>query len=785
MLKEMNSLQFGEFTLDRRARELRRGEAVLSVSGKAFDLLAYMVENPGRPLLKSELLDAVWPETSVEESNLSQNVFLLRKVLGAGGDGPIKTLPGRGYQFTAQVKEIVESSPSGAGAPTFSSVSTVTMETTSTRMVMEGEVEQRWSWNWPRSKSIFYFSLVAATLFLAYLGWLLWEQWQDHTGGPPLTVVLTTMDGTTGDPVLDRSLMEAFRIDLAQSPFVSTLSAATVRATLTQMSHKPDDAVTADLAREICERTNSQAVIRGTVARMGQHFLLTEEASNCVDGKILAAAKQESEKAEDLPHSIDKLAASLREKLGESHRSIARFNTPLFADTASLDALKAYTQGTDANRKGETAQSIALFKTAIAADPKFATAYYGLYTSYNNAGDHTASRAALAQAYALRNTTSRMLQFAITEAYSTTNTEDMYEGLMNLQNWTKLYPNSMLAWNRLYTTYTDFGRYTEAVAAGQRALNLVPLSQVLSQCLATAQMQSGDVQAAQSTLDKTIADHLDGEMIRIRYLELAYLLHDETMLRNQRQWAASHPEATSLVLGEIRIAIAEGRFSDARKLIAQLRELKRRQGVEGAGDEFAKAEAVELMEAGDVDEGKRIFESIPVNLEEGQEVVGLGYAGNFSAAQAAVGTMLAKYPKGTLWHLYWSPQVGALVDLANGKPADAAAVLETSRPVERRELMVPWLRGQAYLAAQRPNAAEIDFRSVVDHPQFDPTSPTISLSWLGLGRALKAENKTDEARVAYQHFLASWAHADPDAAYLKQAKQEFAALEAAPAAPHL
>ena len=114
--------------------------------------------------------------------------------------------------------------------------------------------------------------------------------------------------------------------------------------------------------------------------------------------------------------------------------------------------------------------------------------------------------------------------------------------------------------------------------------------------------------------------------------------------------------------------------------------------------------------------------------------------------------------------------------MANGKPRDAAAILETSRPVERRELVIPWLRGTAYLAAGQANLAETDFRSVVNHPEIDPTSPAISLSWLGLGRALAAENKIGDARGAYQHFLTLWAHADPDAFYLKQAKQEYAVL---------
>jgi predicted Zn-dependent protease len=104
-------------------------------------------------------------------------------------------------------------------------------------------------------------------------------------------------------------------------------------------------------------------------------------------------------------------------------------------------------------------------------------------------------------------------------------------------------------------------------------------------------------------------------------------------------------------------------------------------------------------------------------------------------------------------------------------------VLETARPIESRELVVPWLRGNAYLAAGQPTLAEADYRTVVNHPEWDPTAPTIPLSWLGLGRALAAEGKRSAAVDAYQHFLTLWAHADPDAIYLKQAKHEFASMQ--------
>ena len=84
MLKEMSNLQFGEFTLNLRLRELRRQEKVLPVSGKAFDLLVYMASNPGRPLTKTELLDAVWAGVSGRRVESEPECFPVAEGAGVG-----------------------------------------------------------------------------------------------------------------------------------------------------------------------------------------------------------------------------------------------------------------------------------------------------------------------------------------------------------------------------------------------------------------------------------------------------------------------------------------------------------------------------------------------------------------------------------------------------------------------------------------------------------------------------------------------------------------------------
>ena len=104
-VREKGFYAFGPFLLDPIRRSLTRGGTPVALTPKAFDALCYLAENPGRVVSKDELLSALWPGRVVEESNISQTIFTLRKALNDGGDAErfIVTAPGRGYRFTAEV----------------------------------------------------------------------------------------------------------------------------------------------------------------------------------------------------------------------------------------------------------------------------------------------------------------------------------------------------------------------------------------------------------------------------------------------------------------------------------------------------------------------------------------------------------------------------------------------------------------------------------------------------------------------------------------------------------
>src|SRR2546427_10858352 len=100
--------EFDPFQIDKLNHVVLRDGEMLPLKPKVFDTLLLLVENRGRVLDKDELLRRLWPDTVVEESNLSQNVYLLRKALGdeSGGEAYIDTMPKRGYRFVANVNEV-------------------------------------------------------------------------------------------------------------------------------------------------------------------------------------------------------------------------------------------------------------------------------------------------------------------------------------------------------------------------------------------------------------------------------------------------------------------------------------------------------------------------------------------------------------------------------------------------------------------------------------------------------------------------------------------------------
>ena len=151
---------------------------------------------------------------------------------------------------------------------------------------------------------------------------------------------------TTNDPVFDGTLKKALAVDLEQSPYLNVFSDAKARHTLTLMGKPPDERVTVEVAREICQRNGVKALLAGSIASLGSQYVVTLDAINASTGDTLAEVQGQADSKEQVLKTLDTTTTQLRGKLGESLASVQKFDKPLEeATTSSLEALKSFTLG--------------------------------------------------------------------------------------------------------------------------------------------------------------------------------------------------------------------------------------------------------------------------------------------------------------------------------------------------------------------------------------------------------------------------------------------------------
>jgi DNA-binding winged helix-turn-helix (wHTH) protein/tetratricopeptide (TPR) repeat protein len=485
MLREMNNLQFGEFTLDRRARELKRGEAVLSISGKSFDLLAYMVENPGRPLSKSELLDAVWPETSVEESNLSQNVFLLRKVLGS--DGPIKTLPGRGYQFTAPVTEI-EARASSTSYTLPGPSSSMSLEATHTRVLVEDEVEEHLVAGWrPITLALF------ALLVLAGCGWLIYRhilRTPQLTEQPEIAANVPASQGRqvvailgfrnfsnrTEDAWLSTALAEMLASEMSAGDKLRVIpNEATTRAE-SDLAMK-DGVFDSEVKRaSLRQATGADMLVQGSYVVVGQAaapaIRLMVKVVDAHSGRQLASLS-ETGKLDSLFALLDQAGEELRKDLSEDGSRVEE-EQALSGMSHSTEALRLYAEGLERERNFDSHSAQTFFERAIAADPNFAMAHLGLAEVWADLGFMERAAKESADAFKLSTSLPRAQRLAVEADYREFS-KDYEHAISIYKSLSTFYPDDQTWGLKLAGLQRKHGRRKEAVETLER-LRKLPLT---------------------------------------------------------------------------------------------------------------------------------------------------------------------------------------------------------------------------------------------------------------------------------------------------------------------
>jgi tetratricopeptide (TPR) repeat protein len=248
-------------------------------------------------------------------------------------------------------------------------------------------------------------------------------------------------------------------VQLGQSPFLNILSDRRVEETLHLMGRTSNERVTRDIARELCVRTGSKAFLVGSISNFGGQYVIGVDAVSCSSGDTLAKEQEEAASKQEVLKALGKAAASLRGKLGESLATIQKFDVPVEATTASLEALKAFSMGITTFRTKGIAESIPFHKRALELDPKLAVAYVALGVSYADLGQASLAAENIKKAYDLREQVSEREK----TMYYTYVTGELEQASQVYELWAKSYPQDAIPPGNLGDIYFNLGQYQKAL----------------------------------------------------------------------------------------------------------------------------------------------------------------------------------------------------------------------------------------------------------------------------------------------------------------------------------
>ncbi len=750
--------RFASFEANFSSRELHKNGVRIRLPGQPFDILAMLLEHAGEVVTREELRQRLWPsDTFVDfEHGMNNAVKRLRAALGDSADVPVyvETLSRVGYRFIAAVDQAV---------------------TTSTA----AQLQRGMLWKGVVSTAIAVVALVVGSYFYFHRTPKLTEK---------DSIVVADFTNTTGDPVFDVTLREGLSVQLEQTPFLELVSDDQIRQTLGLMEKPRDTRLTPDVAREICERVNATTEIEGSIAALGNQYVLDLKALNCSSGETFAGEQVTADGKERVITVLGKAASELRSKLGESRASLEKFDVPLGqATTPSLEALQAWSLGSQALWRSDYPSAISFVERAVSIDPDFATAYGTGGVSYFSLGENDRAAEYITKAYELRDRTSDREKLSISAAYNAIVIGDVEKAAQIADQWTQLFPHDKAAYVAFGSWGFFSGRLDEQLSGFSEVLRLAP-TPLAYRNVVWAYLNLGRMDEARALIQQAEANHVNPDVFQDELYYLAFFQNDSAAMAEQLAGPWEGPPGISDEVQSYTAAYG-GRLSRARDLERRAIASAKLQGANNVTATYQMNAA--LLEAlfGNLPEARTAVKNaggVMTDRElEGQAAMVWALLGDALQAQKLADDLNKRFPEATYIRFGSLPAVRGTLAIRQGNTQEGN---ENLRSVSSHALICPinqfippmvpvYVSGEAFLAAHQAAEASAQFQMIVDNRSLVENGPISALAHLGLGRAYALESDTGKARAAYQDFLALWKDADPDIPIFKQAKAEFAALQ--------
>lgn len=546
-----------------------------------------------------------------------------------------------------------------------------------------------------------------------------------------------------GDTTLTAAVAEAFRIDLAQSAPVRVLTPRQVRASLETMQRAPDVALDDSLARELALREGVKAYVAGSLAKLSGAYTVSAQLIGAQTGEALASVRETAADSSGLIAAVDRASKALRRRIGESLQQLQGTPTLEQATTASLPALRKYTEGQRLFRAGQRTLALSRLQEAVALDTGFASAYVVIGMAYGSLGDIGRSFAAGEHALANQGRLPFLERgFLVGSAAfgrgDYAKAIEVYTGLL------ERFPDNVAAMNNLALAYRDARRYAPAESLFRRAAEYDSTIANFYYGLHSAQVLQGKFTEGRATMG-LLARRFPGDPILLtEELQDAAAQQDwRRAERNARAQIAAAGADTLQLVDPIEalagLAMTQGRIGEAERLWR---------------DQFRVSRSAGAM-------GRHMFGVIQLAYLE------LRYRNAPARAVALVDSALAATPPDQLLPGDRRYDELARFFAAAGEPRRAHRLLEAAVLNDRSLGRVPraergWTRGVIALADGRVAEAEAELRGAADMH----VCPICVLP--DLGRAYEAAGKPDAAAATYERYLSTpwlWRY-EPDAVEL-------------------
>jgi DNA-binding winged helix-turn-helix (wHTH) protein/Flp pilus assembly protein TadD len=760
-------VRFGAFELDFSTGELRSIDAPdpnnkTLLREQVFQVLRMLVEREDKIVTREEIRSKLWANDTVVDFDHSINATIkaLRRALGDSADNPryIETLGRRGYRLMPAV-EYPESAPG----------------ITTGEVAAEPHPARKWKW-WALAAGV----LLAASA----LGVWRYEVYRHRiTLAPTDTIVLADVDNRTSDPVFDDALNTALRYEMAQTPYLNLLGLDKTYATLGQLKLPPTTRITPEIARQICNKTNSKMVISDSIADAGNRYHLEIGALDCESAATLAKEATDIGARDQIVHELGVLAARLRRKLGEPAESVARFNQPLeIATSASLEALQAGAEGTRLFLAGNQQAALPLFQRESELDPDLALTYEGIGAANEGLFHHDLAAAAYTRAYQLRDRMMEKNRLNIEYIYYDSVTGELDKAYSVLIRALELFPRDVFFHTNLANTLRKLGQPKRSADAEDETARLEP-SPLYFSWAASANISASRFNEARSWLAQAEALKFDSLEMRIQRLKLAFIEGDRAAL--DRMFDGGAYSSGRVVVCHEQFETQRGHFHSAERL--QLQASKMSSDPENVVSWALVALALQNAEAGRAIQARRVEDqALQSKLDRNNTMVlalSLARSGRTKEAERLTDEVSRQAPLATSVQNYLVPAVRAAVKLQQHDPHAAIDLLRGTVQYDLAftqsfDFLYPaYIRGQAYLESGDGRSAAREFQKLIDNPGMCWEFITAPLARLQLGRAERLMGDNEASRKYYEEFFTIWKDADPDVPIYRQAKSEYAQLK--------